>query len=406
MSDSEQGRRTLHEKVWQLSQIIAITKRIHSTLNVDSVLQAFLDVCAAELGATVGVIYLLESNQLTARQWMGADKLTPQDIQKGQSAAQSAVASTEIHSVDLGSGGEHYTLMSHILKDENRDAMGVLQLFHEKRTSYDADEMSFLDEISHFTSLAIKNAIYHEASLSKARLDEEMKMASQIQAKILPRRVPIIEGFEVQGFFLPCYETGGDYYQYFENDGTQYLVLMDVSGKGVGAAMVAHSVHAFLSLQIPHFESLVDLAASLNNFLYSTFAGQKYATGVIISISSDRALKYLSAGHTPILKAGHKGSSRINPTGPPLGLIPETSFEQERLAMESGDLVCVYSDGYSEAFDANENEFGVDRLENALCDLHQLDMPAVVWGMNDTVDIFKGEMPDQDDRTLMLVRRL
>jgi sigma-B regulation protein RsbU (phosphoserine phosphatase) len=315
------------------------------------------------------------------------------------------MASGEIHSVDLGSGEEQSALTSHILRDENGDAMGVLQLFHDQRTNYDIDEMRFLEEISHFTSLAIKNAIYHEASLAKARLDEEMKMASQIQAKILPRRPPRIDGFEVQAFFLPCYETGGDYYHYFKNDDMQHLVLMDVSGKGVSAAMVAHSVHAFLTLQIPHFEGLIDLASSLNNFLYSTFAGRKYATGVIMSTSREGVLKYLSAGHTPILKTGHRGSRRINPTGPPLGLIPEIPYEQGGLSMESGDLVCVYTDGYSEAFDANEIEFGVDRLEKALIESHQADLPQVITRMNDAVDGFKGEIPDLDDRTLMIVKK-
>ena len=183
-------------------------------------------------------------------------------------------------------------------------------------------------------------------------------------------------------------------------------MLMDVSGKGVGAAMVAHSIHSVLSLKLGDTNSLSEVVAFMSEFLYSTLEGRKYATGVFLEISEDGTVSYLSAGHTSILKIGPGGAARLSSTGPPVGLLPGLPFEHLSVPMEPGDLLCVYSDGYSEAFDEGDNEFGEERLEQALVGLQGLELPAVLLGLNDAVDHFRGAVPDHDDRTLLLLRKL
>lgn len=421
MSLQESEHIEISKKFSRALQVLELSKRIHSTLNIDSILETFLNFTVRELEAEGGTIYYLDrtTKTLESRHIISKIPVDPIRLQIGQGLA-GRVAETGEHIIAEDTGRTDrfsdvidrktgYTTRNSIcfpLKDETREVIGVIQLVNKRSGEFDGDDVNFLMDISHFTSMAIKNAEYHEDSIIKVRMEQEMKVAAEIQNKILPHTPPSIDSFSVKGFFQPCYETAGDYYNFYSGDKKTYCVLMDVSGKGVGAAMVASSIHTFMTLKLRTDDSLEQIASRLNEFMYSTYEGEKYATGVILSVDQSGLVTCLSAGHPPILKIGPDASSSyLRSTSPPFGLLPDMPFKETRLTISEGDILCIYSDGYNETPDQNDEEYGEERLMETFISCRESELDDMIESMNEKVRLFQGDRPNHDDRTMIVVKR-
>jgi sigma-B regulation protein RsbU (phosphoserine phosphatase) len=403
------------DRVWRLSAVVTLAKRIHSTLDIDAVLQSFLDVARSELGVPGGAIYLVDSTSglLVPRCRQGQEGTLLADGGRGQLEAEEAMKSAETAVVSRAApplegadaGADHTTLLSYPLQDTDARSLGVLQLFADANADFDQDQLRFLGEMAHFLSLAVKNAQFHADSLSKARLDQELAVAQKIQAKTLPPRLPNLTGLETAAFYAPCHETAGDYYHVFDGSDATYFVLVDVSGKGIGAAMVASSIHTFLSVGLRKSAALADVVFDLSEFLLQTFQQEKYATGVFIEARADGAIRYVIAGHPPVLVAQRRGVDALSATGVPLGLLPGMRYEEGEFQLAPGDTLLAYSDGYNEAQDPRDELLGVEALQSVLAETRESPLEDVVVALNGEVLRFQAGEPDHDDRTLLLVRR-
>ena len=253
---------------------------------------------------------------------------------------------------------------------------------------------------------AIETARLHKDAIEKERIERELEVAAAIQRQILPRDLPVVAGLEIAAKNVPTRQVGGDYFDFFPLSGGRLAFLVaDVSGKGVPAALLVSTVHAAVHLQIDDARTVAELIGRIDRHLQKYAATRKFLTCFFGLLEPDSGtLRYVSAGHNPALLRRASGAvEQIKATGVPIGMFPNASWREETVAMERGDLLCVYSDGITEALDAADEEFGLDRLSR----LMSADPTgAICQRVFDAVAAFAGDVPQYDDQTLLLLRRV
>ena len=198
---------------------------------------------------------------------------------------------------------------------------------------------------------------------------EQLRIAKEVQSMLFPQVLPEIENLEYTGFCRPAREVGGDYYDFLQLEPEKLWVAVgDISGKGMSAALLMANLQGLLRSQaVRHGEAIDGLVAEVNRFLHQTTAETKFATlfcGLLDTPS--RRLHYVNAGHCcPLLARSVNGELAITPleaTGTIVGMFSDTPFRQETVELEAGDLLVVFTDGATEAFDRSRAPLGDQRL--------------------------------------------
>ncbi|MDQ5857151.1 MAG: PP2C family protein-serine/threonine phosphatase [Acidobacteriota bacterium] len=255
---------------------------------------------------------------------------------------------------------------------------------------------------------AIDTTRLHREAIERERLERELELAAAIQRQLLPRELPRLSGLELAGSTLPTRQVGGDYFDFFPlSRGRLGFVVADVSGKGIPAALLVSTVHAAIYLQIDASETIVELVSRIDKHLQRFSATHKFLTLFFGVLEPDSdLLRYVSAGHNPALLARRSGGiERLSATGVPLGLVPNGSWTEESVSFGRGDLICAYTDGFTEASNADDEEFGLERLEEKLTTGLSLPAREVSDRLFGAVADFAQGMPQYDDQTLLIVRR-
>ena len=215
------------------------------------------------------------------------------------------------------------------------------------------------------------------------------------------------DGIELAAQSIPCYEVGGDYYDFLElPDGDLGLAIGDVSGKGVSAAIIMSSVQAALRVAAMMEDDLAALITQLNTLIYRMTRGRKYVTFFFGRYSpSTGELRYVNAGHNPPFLATGDQIEQLDSTGRPIGLLPTSSYETNTITIPRGATLVLYTDGLNEAENPEEEEFGMERLEETIRDVTTLnasDVPAAVLA---SIAEFERGSHANDDKTLVVLRR-
>ena len=237
-------------------------------------------------------------------------------------------------------------------------------------------------------------------------LEEDLELASQIQTGLLPPPKQQIDGWEVSYHYQPAGAVSGDYCDLMRGeDQSLHFMLGDVSGKGVAASMLMAHLHAMfrtlISINLP-LEQMVERASRV--FCESTLPTQ-YATLVCGRANTNGAVELCNAGHLPpLLIQGGKVAS-IAATGLPVGVFCSESFAVNRVQMSKGDILFLYTDGFSESLDGGGNEYGPARLSWLLNDNHSLSPDSIISLCRKELHTFTGGRLLGDDLTLMAIRR-
>jgi serine phosphatase RsbU (regulator of sigma subunit) len=240
-----------------------------------------------------------------------------------------------------------------------------------------------------------------------------MDAARAIQQALVPRERPEIEGFEVAGWNRPADQTGGDYYDWQRmQDGTWIVSLADVSGHGIGPAMVTAACRAYMRASSAYHGDLGSLTSRINQLLADDLPAGRFVTMVSVLLRPGSGqVALLSAGHGPIvLYASATGAVReILPQGMPLAVEREESFgPAEMVELKRGDVLALVTDGFVEwaRFSSGKREqFGVERLRQSLARQAGLPLEEMIAGLVRDVSEFAGEERQQDDLTVVVVRR-
>jgi hypothetical protein len=237
---------------------------------------------------------------------------------------------------------------------------------------------------------------------------DEIQVARQVQLALLPREHPELPGWKVWSYSVPANDVGGDLVDYIEIGPERLgVVLGDVSGKGLGAALLAAKLQATLRALGPDSPSLDELGTRVNNILHVDSLANRFATMFYTELSPDSGhIRYLNAGHNPPFLVRESGLEELTASSYPLGMLAEATYTEGMVDLEPGDLLVAYSDGLSEATNEDGDEFGVVRLRELLPELQSVPLEQAGRIVLKAVEgHLAGERP-QDDLSVVLLRKI
>jgi predicted permease len=263
----------------------------------------------------------------------------------------------------------------------SRELVGVMLVgAPEGREAFTAGETQLFGGAAGVFAMLLENARLNERALEQEKVRRDLSLAAEVQKRLLPDEVPAAEIAEFSAASLPARSIGGDYYDFFEvGDRRIGIALADVSGKGIAAALIVSVVQTSLRMIASQGDiSLPQLTQRLNDFLYRTTPGNKYATFFCAQLDAEsRQLRYVNAGHNPPLlvrgagpgAAGGGGVSEVHELtvgGAVVGMLPGLTYEEGTVDLSPGDVLLAFTDGVTEAHSPDESEFGEDRLKELL----------------------------------------
>ena len=286
------------------------------------------------------------------------------------------------------------------------EIIGVLYLdSRERATLRSLKVQSALETLSAEAALAIENARLYREALDKAKFEQELKVAAAIQQSLLPpgnREGPF---FSTAAASIACRAVGGDFFDYVDMAANRFgFILGDVAGKGSPAALLASAVLGMFSAEATYQSSPAPLITRLNHGLFRRAIESRFLTTFYGILAADGAFTYCNAGHNPPLLVSASGIRRLDVGGLVLGLFEQAAFEEETVKLEKGDVIIAFSDGVTEAMNADSEEFSDDRLL-ACANAHRGEPPQqIMSALLGDVQAFCAGATQSDDVTVVMVR--
>src|SRR5271170_3393010 len=282
-------------------------------------------------------------------------------------------------------------------------------------TLYESD---FLEGLVLQTAVALENAVNHKRHLEYARLSQDLDAARAIQQSLLPQTMPSIPGYSLAARSRACYSVGGDYLDVVsEPDGSQLMVVADVAGKGLASALVCTAFRSAFRALARQSLTLRELAGRLSqqHWEEGAEARRRYVTAIFVRLDPASAeMEIVNAGHNPafLVSSGDAPARLVEASGTPLGMLPGSRYSIERIPIEPGARLLLYTDGLTEIF-RGEEEFGQERLIDTFRNLDKpqisdSDQPAedTLASLWTTLDTFSDGAPQQDDMSAIALCRL
>ena len=250
-------------------------------------------------------------------------------------------------------------------KPGESDVQGVLYLdAHFLSGKLSSVSHDILRTIANGAATLVENAALVQAEDAAKRYRQELSIAAEIQQRLMTVTVPDVPFAKVNAVSYACKDIGGDFFDLVYTDGGLSLIVADVSGKGVSAAVVASILQGMLYSQLARDSSLPEMIAAVNRFLCDKVGGQKYATLVIARLLGNGEMELMNCGHVPPLLISGDSITKLEEGNLPVGLVPGAEFQATRLQLKPGDRLLLVTDGVTEAEDAEGEFFGMERLEN------------------------------------------
>jgi len=275
---------------------------------------------------------------------------------------------------------------------------------------FEETDQLLLDALARQVHASLENRYLHEQALEKQRIEQEMSVAASIQQRIIPKSLPKIPGYDIAGINIPSKSVGGDYYDCIPlRDGTFALIIADVAGKGMPAALLVSSLHAYLSAYLETSISLPDLAKRLNTVIGHASTADKFITAIIALVSPGKGeIESLNAGHNPAyLLRSDNSSQQLTAGGLPFGMLDtELPYESECVSVTQGDSLLLYTDGITEATN-EKNELYEDclSLKDFLQNHKTSRADEFISDLIAGIRRFTGSAPQSDDITALYLHR-
>jgi sigma-B regulation protein RsbU (phosphoserine phosphatase) len=424
MSPGKKPSTTRANQIRRLEALINASKILNSTLDLDKLLKIILELATTNLKAARGTIYLIdeETNELWSKVLKGKELVRIRlPIGTGIAGHVAKTGKTVnlrnawkdkrfFSGFDLRTGFLTKTMLCMPMRDRKGKIIGVFQILNKKGGAFDKQDEYFLEAFSDHAALAIENARLHLAIVEKERIEKEIEIAGAIQRRLLPKEIPSLPGYEVDAIAQPTKMVGGDYFDIIKiGDAKFALVVADVSGKGVPAALLVSTLHASLHAYIEGTPDLAELAGKLNQVVYANTEPERYITLFIGILDIPQAtFTYVNAGHNfPfVFRSSSSSVSTLSSGGLPLGMFETAQFQQETISLSQRDTMVLYTDGVTEAMDKSFKEYGEERLRKRI--LEDGGKPAAELKHTIVSDVgkFVADEPQSDDMTLMVVKRV
>jgi len=281
------------------------------------------------------------------------------------------------------------------------DRIALLEQFTE-------DDLRMLTLLSNLAAVKIENARAIETAIEVEKFQKELALAAQIQKDFLPKKNPVCDRLDIAWTFIPCNQVGGDYYDFISIDPCRLaLIVADVSGKGISAALLMASLRAALIAEAgPQFR-LETVAAKLNDFVYSSSASNRFISCFVCDLDMTTGrLRYVNAGHNPPIIFTKDGKvRRLDPTGFCLGMFPSVSYDVAEVTVDKGETIVLYTDGITDARNGANQDFGEDNLISLLKKNAKKPAAEIISKVNAELCAFSSGVDPFDDMTLIVLKR-
>jgi serine phosphatase RsbU (regulator of sigma subunit) len=276
-------------------------------------------------------------------------------------------------------------------------------------TNFNELDKMLLDAITRQVQASIENQYLNNQAIEKEKMEQELNVAASIQKRILPTELPTIEEYDLAGINIPSKEVGGDYYNCIElGNGKYALIIADVAGKGIGAALLVSTLdaalHSYLQFDIP----LTEMSDRLNKLIYKSSPSDKFITFFIAVLDSNTGeLDIVNAGHNPIFLLRKDGNlEKLDAGGVGLGMFDfGIPFAGQKSIMNSGDRLFLYTDGIPEAMNENEEEYSDERMISFFQNHSQNSPKKFISALVKDVKDYAGANPQSDDITALILKR-
>ena len=378
----------LRKAVDELSILNELARVISSTMNLDTVIDHVVKRSVRTAQGQQGMITLVDEEAPTEMKTLvRAQNSTSnhqqfhinQNILGWMMINKKALLTNDLANDPRFTGvkgdGDIRSLLCVPLLVKNR-LIGILAVFNKKDgAGFTEDDKRLLSIIAAQSGQILENARLYESEKSLISMQEEVRLASNIQLELLPKKFPDIAGYEIAGRSIPAQMVGGDYFDFIPMDGDRIaLSLGDVSGKGLPASLLMANLQATLRGQTLVNATAVDVIVRSNKLLFESTSPEKFVT-LFYSILDPmkHELVYCNAGHDhPFLLSEGKEPVRLPTGGIVVSIMEHFPFEEAAVQLQPGDTVVVYSDGIPEAMNAEKELFGEERLTEVLVKNHHL----------------------------------
>ncbi|PYS21591.1 MAG: hypothetical protein DMF72_16670 [Acidobacteria bacterium] len=289
----------------------------------------------------------------------------------------------------------------------NNEVIGVFDLESDELNAYSNDDMEVLMLLASQVAIIIEKVMLHDQLIEKQRLETQLEVARQVQLELLPARDPELEGFDISAYNFPTEEVSGDYYDWVRIYDDQIgVVIADVSGKGVPAALLMAFLRASLRAAThigyaPHISM-----SKVNYLLWESIERNQFVTAFYgILDATNHTIAYTNAGHNPALLMDKDGTARFEERGGvPLGMFRDTRYYEYFETIEPGQMLVLYTDGVTEAMNSAGEEYGRERLVDAVRQARELTAHEIIDFVHRDVIEWTEGLGAHDDVTFFIIK--
>jgi len=275
--------------------------------------------------------------------------------------------------------------------------------------SFEEADLRLLTSLANVAAAKIQNARLMAEAAEKKQMDREFALAREIQQRLLPENPPEIPGYELYGSNIPSRQVSGDYFDFrVRPDGKIYATIADVCGKGVGPALLMASLQASFHAWADETVPVAAMTGRLSEAISRRTGPDRFITFFLLLLDATTGeVEYTNAGHNPGLLRRKDGSiEELASHGLPLALFPGKPYGSSHLTLGQGEILCLYTDGVTEANDPKGNEFGMPRLKEFLAGQGDAEVAEIDARLSKELEAHASGEPFADDRTLVMIRRL
>ncbi|HET6371756.1 MAG TPA: SpoIIE family protein phosphatase [Candidatus Polarisedimenticolia bacterium] len=422
-----QGRAAPAPAADQESRTLAVLTRAGMELinyrPLDEVLDVIMDLVFEAIPAERGFLMLLEGEQkeLVSKVIRDPKKSYGGKISLSRSIAKTVVENRQSVLTSDAQRDDRFKMKESIVLQgihsamcvplwNNREVIGLIYVDRIRATStFLPEDLKLLTLLANIAAVKIENARLFEATVAKQRMEQEMQRAAEIQRNLLPVTVPTFPGYDLAGYNEPCREVGGDYFDFIlKDDKALGLAIGDVSGKGMGAALLMATVRASFRAHLETRGPLQALIGSLNQTILQSSNANNFVSFLYAEVDNETGrIDYVNAGHNPPILIRASGEvERLKPDGLILGVFPGARYGQSQTTLGPGEMLVAYSDGVTETQNEEDEEFGEERLIGLALEHRGRPAAEIQKLVSDSLKAFAGKAPQYDDVTLIVLRRV
>lgn len=413
------------QAVLRLAERLRILNEVHQALDqsieLDELLEMILDRAFDHLRPQEGAIYLADEDgsvrRAASRAVNGGNAATldshslVEEVMERRQAALVLDAESDQRfnqAVSLISAGVRSLVAAPLLDPSGAVGMIVLSSTLAVR-QFEEPDMELLASLASVAAMRIRNIRLAAEAAERQQLEQEVKLARRIQVALLPKAIPEPSGYVISGGNIPSRGVSGDFFKVIRtaDESGCAIFVADVSGKGMAASLLTASLEALSAGPIEDGLPPHRIFNRVSRLLFERTPPEKFATAFLAMLDPETGgFHYANGGHNPGFLVRANGETHLlTSTGPPLGVMPAAEYREKTASLQVGDTLLVYTDGISEAENADEEEFGEERLLEVAVENRNAAPKGLAAAIERAVEEFVGGVPFKDDRTLVIVQR-